>query len=334
MHNSASTIIRCVDSLLSQVFDDFEVIIVDDGSTDSSVLTVEEGYGLLCGNTKTFHYADSTVTMTLLGYKDNQGVSYARNMGIEHAQGEWLAFVDSDDYVREDFLGILYNAAIKNNADVAWCGYVCVDDTNKHISDNNYDNAGRLLTGEEFRLLFPRNTFTLGAVWNKLYKTSVIHENCIRQEVGRSHGEDWLFNMDVASHVNRIITIRETPYYYNRQLNICTSLYRETDIDYKFQSYAKLLKFIQDNNLKPDKIMFEEKITFEFSTEFLLLFAYDKNPKKQLMHIVNNPMMNRILRYHTSSEISLKARIIWFLLRHKQYSLATFIGTKFSKYKI
>ena len=100
----------CIKSILSQTFSNYEIILVDDGSPDNS--------GKLCDE---FAAGDSRIKVV---HKENGGVSSARNKGIEIAEGEWICFVDSDDWVEPDYLEVMFKTAIENNADVSVCGFV------------------------------------------------------------------------------------------------------------------------------------------------------------------------------------------------------------------
>ena len=156
MHNSASTIVRCVDSILSQVgCKSLEIILVDDGSTDSTILTVEEAYGILFGNSRTFHYQDYDVRLCFTGHKDCHGVSFARNSGIKKASGQWLTFVDSDDFIGENHIANLLNCAVKNNADIAWSGYSNFDVATEesHKSEIIFDD-NEVLDSEKYKKYF------------------------------------------------------------------------------------------------------------------------------------------------------------------------------------
>lgn len=99
----------CIKSLLSQTFSDYEIILVEDGSPDNS--------GKLCDE---FAAGDSRIKVV---HKENGGVSSARNKGIEIAEGEWICFVDSDDWVEPEYLELLYQTAVENKADVSVCGF-------------------------------------------------------------------------------------------------------------------------------------------------------------------------------------------------------------------
>ena len=107
VYNTEKYLNRCIDSILAQTFTDFELLLIDDGSTDCSGKICDE-YAAKDSRVRVFH-------------KENGGVSSARNMGLDNAQGEWITFVDSDDWVHEDFLKKRLALALNDNADIAYC---------------------------------------------------------------------------------------------------------------------------------------------------------------------------------------------------------------------
>ena len=109
VYNAEKHISDCLDSLLSQVFKDFEIILVDDGSKDCS--------GEICDR-----YAGKDSRVTVI-HKENAGVSSARNKGIEQARGKYLVFVDSDDTVQPEYIGTLYKEITREDEDLVICGY-------------------------------------------------------------------------------------------------------------------------------------------------------------------------------------------------------------------
>ena len=112
VYNVEKYLDKCMESVLAQTYDNYEVILVDDGSTDNS--------GKMCDE---YAERDSRVTVY---HQKNSGVSVARNVGIENAKGEFISFIDSDDWVDESYLEKLVNAQIKYNADLTICEYTNV----------------------------------------------------------------------------------------------------------------------------------------------------------------------------------------------------------------
>ena len=109
VYNSEKTLHRCVDSILDQTYQNFEILLINDGSKDHS--------GDICDE-----YAKSD-TRGRVFHKENKGVSAARNTGLDNAKGAWVSFVDSDDWISSEYLNVLYKEAIVTNADVVTCDF-------------------------------------------------------------------------------------------------------------------------------------------------------------------------------------------------------------------
>ncbi|MBQ6568841.1 MAG: glycosyltransferase family 2 protein [Clostridia bacterium] len=179
VYNAEKYLKRCLDSLLNQTFTDFEVIMVDDGSTDRSFN--------ICS-----YYAREDLRFHAVRVPSG-GVSSARNTGIGYSHGKYLAFCDSDDYVEPDWMERMYALSVGNEG-MTICGYRVVDE--------------RTSDGSEGRYVVPRFTYCQKSdffdiciqtlfytVWNKMYSARLIKSHRIEFEKGLSVGEDLLFNL-------------------------------------------------------------------------------------------------------------------------------------------
>lgn len=194
VYNCESFLPRCLDSLMAQTFSDCRFIIVDDGSTDSSA-------DIITG------YAERDSRFELIS-RSNGGVCAARNAGLAAADGEFIAFVDADDYVVPRFIETLVTAIEKHNADIAMC------DHDKVFSSRVEQSVLRL----EDEVITDPGCWWLCCVtrspelWNKLYRRSVI------EAAGASFmmksGEDYMFNTAVATEVKKAVTIKDSLYRY------------------------------------------------------------------------------------------------------------------------
>ena len=205
VYNAEKVLRFCVNSILNQTFKDFELILIDDGSTDGSGALCDE-YALKFENLRVKHI-------------ENQGVSVARNIGIELAKGDYICFVDSDDYVAENYLEELTRLITSNNDNI-WCGFQTVD---------GYENAKVLQKvffsdKESFSYSNVNEIMTLHDKWLdagpvcKLYKRSVIEENQIRFPEALSLGEDLLFNYEYLDCTSgSIVIINKCLYNYVKQ---------------------------------------------------------------------------------------------------------------------
>ena len=202
VYNTKPYLARCLESILSQTHTNLEVIVIDDGSTDGS--------GELCDD---FSKKDMRVRVI---HKDNGGVSAARNAGIDAACGDWIAFVDSDDWIEPDMYEKLMLAAIDSETRIAGCGYM------EYHSDGGMEKktfpelAGVDSCEDILEYYLCENDFF--RVWSVLYSRSLLESGTdaggIRFRPDMSQFEDTLFVVDVLLRAESIIYIPEAPYHY------------------------------------------------------------------------------------------------------------------------
>ena len=194
VYNNQEDLPRCVQSLVEQDYKNTQIILIDDGSKDDS--------GKICD-----HFAEQYDNVEVIHQK-NSGVSAARNSGIEHAKGEYLCFVDSDDTLEKDALTIMHNNMIKYNADISMIGY-------KEIwphKEINYgrENEVRLYSKEEvLKEFLPMNTLS-PAPWGKLIKRKLYEKVLFDREIAIA--EDKKYNLELLCMAD-VVCYEETPKY-------------------------------------------------------------------------------------------------------------------------
>lgn len=204
-YNCVNSLAYCVHSIQQQTFSDWELILVDDGSTDGS--------NKLCDK---FAAEDNRIRVI---HKPNGGVSSARNVGIDAATGEHITFCDSDDYLEPDYLENLVQAA-ESNPDCGhiWCCFQTVTGYQKENAAPNYISEESVLyyTLKDYMTLHEMWLDT--GPWNKLYTAKIIKESGLHFTEALSLGEDWLFNLAyiAASENDRIAVITKPLYNYMR----------------------------------------------------------------------------------------------------------------------
>ncbi|MEN6316050.1 MAG: glycosyltransferase [Clostridiaceae bacterium] len=191
VYKAETYLYRCIDSILSQTFTSFELILIDDGSPD------------LCG-TICDEYARKDSRVKVI-HKENGGVSKARNTGIEAAIGKYIGFVDSDDYVEPTMYEKLYNSIMTYNTDLAMCSYTSVINGNKidvfHNLCNNEYLDREYIENVVFTNIILCNTPGYFSLWNKLFKSEIIKKNNIRLDIEMFFGEDLLFVLDYLLNI-------------------------------------------------------------------------------------------------------------------------------------
>ncbi|MEG0408346.1 MAG: glycosyltransferase family 2 protein [Bacilli bacterium] len=200
VYNSSKSLQRCFDSILLQIYQNYEVIVVDDGSEDDS-RRIEDEYNIKYSK---FHI-----------YKiPNGGVSHARNYGIQKSTGECIVFIDSDDYVEADYLERLVSLYDQDYLIICNYNYVVKNDIifHKPVSFNDY---GIEKFGFDKLIELKLNNY-LNVPWNKLYDLTIIKSNSLMFDENKSLGEDLLFNIEYLKRVNKgVIFINESLINYD-----------------------------------------------------------------------------------------------------------------------
>lgn len=238
IYNSEKFLQKCFESIRVQTFTDFEVIAINDGSTDDS--------GNICDK-----YASMDNRFKVI-HKKNEGVSIARNTGIKQSCGKYITFIDSDDWVDEDYLQNLHNGA-NNKTDLIVSGIVRENNDNSKIYLNICDkffssrDANWIHKLVKSRLLF--------GPCNKLYKASIINDYNLTFPLNISYGEDRIFNYEYLKYVSHICTLSYTGYHYRQLLgNSLTTISRTNMFELEYSQWQLL------NNVYKDKETFNQEV--------------------------------------------------------------------------
>ena len=203
----------CIDSISKQTFGNFEVILVDDGSSDRSGHICAE----ICQKDKRFRVI----------HKSSQGPGMSRNYGLRKARGRYIGFIDADDYVSPQMLETMVREIEKNDADLAIVDFFRVYDT--QYIDAPVDYSVEILNQDQlFEGLFVKSgaDFLYIVVWNKLYKRELINDLIF---VDRNSSEDKEFNSRVYLRVNKAVKINKQLYYYRQWAHSLTGIGRVTN---------------------------------------------------------------------------------------------------------
>lgn len=216
IYMAEKSIERCINSILNQTFINFELILVNDGSTDNSKEICEK-------------YAIRDKRIKVIN-KKNEGVSIARNTGINEAKGEYVLFVDSDDYIEKDMLEHLYNNIIVCNAQVSICKMNIYKDNVLTSVNTNEKNIVIYKNEEIIKEFILKNTF-LFSVSNKLYKISLFKDNNIRFSEAIRYGEDAILNHHILSKCEVVVYSNEAKYNYFIDSNSTVTNINEKRLD-------------------------------------------------------------------------------------------------------
>lgn len=200
VYNAEKTLARCVDSILNQEYTDFELLLMDDGSKDSSAQICDD-----------YAAKDSRVRVV---HKENSGVSATRNMALDMATGKYLQFLDSDDWITPNATKLLVEAAEITGCDMVIADFYRV--VGERVSHKGTIEDEGVLSREEFAEQMMENPadFYYGVLWNKLYRRDIVEEHKLRMDAKISWCEDFMFNLEYIRYCNLFFALQVPIYYY------------------------------------------------------------------------------------------------------------------------
>lgn len=297
---------KCVDSILSQTFTDFELFLVDDGSPDNC--------GIICDE-----YAEKDNRIIVI-HKENGGLSDARNVAIDKANGDYLTFIDSDDYVSDNHLETLYNALIETNSDISMGNITSFSDENYNDDFYNPTVELRVLNGQDvFSTIYRPNAQA------KLYKNYLFED--IRYPVGRLYEDTFIWH-DILAKTNCIaLTGKNTYYYLVRNDSIMHQEYKLqfTDIIDAIELRVKKLEETGLQKLADDN---REFIYSRVGAAFAFLNQSVPENKKRLVEIkeIYDNEYPKLMRTTSKS----KQKFRYWLLKHSPNIHTKLFGKKMS----
>ncbi|MBO4894987.1 MAG: glycosyltransferase [Clostridia bacterium] len=294
---------RCLDSVISQTYKNLEIILVDDGSPDNC--------GRICDE-----YAEKDDRIRVI-HQENGGLSAARNAGLDIAIGDYIGFVDSDDYVARDMYEKLYNVLIENDADEAICNYEFIDEFENELKYYS-PIKDEVLSGAEaiIKLNYEYHWYYLVA-WNKLYKKSVFEGE--RFPVGKVCEDNFIVHK-LFYKCRKIVTLSEKLYFYTQRKDsimgdIKLSIKRADEV----QGYIERYFFEKKHGIEKTELAARKAIDFYkfFRKEFIPVSKKEKERIKEL-----DSFAKRL--YNESSSIcSSREHIIFHLLTLYPYIAKT-----------
>lgn len=245
-YNVQRYIKKCVNSVLNQNYKNFELIVVNDGSKDNTLAILRR-----------YAHEDNRVKVI---DKRNGGVSSARNVGLQHSKGQYITFIDGDDYVAKDYLEYLLELISYKDADFALSTNVFSKRKDRQI---NHD-VKRVLTSEQATALLMSTRIVVGS-WNKIYKRKFLQNNNLRFDEKLYYGEGLSFITSVAERANKTIIGQRRIYYYRKNnAASATTKFEVTRILNGIESIAKI-----KNNLIIDSPKIDQMIKLHLAVYYL-----------------------------------------------------------------
>ena len=302
---------KCLDSLVNQTLKDIEIICINDGTKDNSVEIIDE-------------YVKKYSNVLLIN-QENQGLGMARNNAMKYAKGDYIAFVDSDDWIDLDMYEVLYNKAIKTNADIVECDYRMVFENSTKVKNRTL--FGSLHTWKKFPIAcgkifdwkYVKDDIFDGLrcmVWNRLYKRSLIFDNNLTYPDGKC--EDYPFSLDAVLSAKSIVYCHKTLYNYLIRfgsLSIREDSVQENKEDDDKIYKARILKILDKHGLKDELLGIYEKVAKHQGKNSFL-----ENIFSCKTSIINGKNLKRITIFGITFHINKKNKEWSFLLNlnHKK----------------
>jgi len=293
---------RCIDSILAQTFTDFECILIDDGSPDNCP-EICDGYAA----------KDSRIVVI---HQKNAGESAARNAGLDVAKGEWIGFVDGDDFCDHNMFQVLYENAIKYNSYVSICGHKIVTDNEEIKPANinyNYNYKPRILNREKAILgIFLQGYGYFGGYsWNKLVKSDLFFKTKLRYDTTIFYMLDVLLFYELFKHIDKAVYFPVPCYNYVCNPQSVTNQFGLTEKSKTaFIALDRIISLESNPKIKKSVILAKIVFAYDLCKHYVMKKDYANEDYLFLKKIISNDKKHILLYPH----FSFKKRILLFLI--------------------
>ena len=318
VYNVEKYLRQCLDSLLAQTYKDIEVIMVDDGSTDNS--------GIICDD-----YAEKNKNYYVV-HKTNAGLGMARNTGLECANGNYIVFIDSDDYIEKNCIEILYKNLIKYHVEMCKGGFKRVLDSGETVTERKYQLE--YFEGEKARTeLLPRMIGSSPSqhdsiemcVCGAIYKADVIKQNELKFHSERELiSEDLVFNIDYMQYAKGACTIAEMGYNYRINLKSLSTSYRPDRFKASIHFYQEMKKKLQKLGYGEETILRLNRMLFIYLRMCIRQEKPAASKKKMkasirsINKICQDDVVKDVINNYPVSQLGKKQRLFLYLIKNKK----------------
>lgn len=312
VYNVEKYLPKCLDTVINQTYKNLEIILVDDGSPDNS--------GKICDE-----YAGKDSRIKVI-HKENGGVSSARNVGINTTKGNWIAFIDSDDWIEENYVEELLKNTSKD-IDIVQCGYNRVVENKKE--QINCDGNDKIKNQEEFLTCCLNPQTAYGLCNMKIIRSDIVKDVRFNEKIVVC--EDALFNIEISKNMNNFKIIKKPLYNYRINQNSVVKKYDKKYPDKYEKALNIIANYLKINYDENDEI---KKNYYNFSAYHLMLIAVnycynpennEKNKRRLLKNICNRDVFANALKKCNYNDISLTRKITLWTLKNKFYFLTGII---------
>ncbi len=313
VYNAEKTVKKTIESIMTQEFKNYELIIINDGSTDNTLNICRE-YSM--------HEKVKIINI------ENSGPSNARNVGIRECVGRYIMFIDSDDIYTHNMVSIMYNLIEDKKCELVCCNYSNISKekiiNNNNITEHLYQK-NELFEGIEQMI----NKKVFNIIWNKIYKTDIIKSNNIYFDKNIELGEDYCFNIDYFEKINSLYVTNQFLYLYRIMANSICTKFREdmfqlkyTNIKHNEEMYIR--KHYNVDSLADKYIDCFKSTLLSLKTDKNFSYIIKKNKIKEYNDVVINELSKR-KKYKLSKENSI---LKFFIFRKYINILYLYISLK------
>ena len=247
VYNVSSYIERCARSLFEQTYKAIEFVFINDGSTDNSISILKAVLN---------EYPQQLLNTTIIDRKENHGVAATRNELLSHCHGEFVMFVDADDYLDKDIVKSLVSVQANNDVDIVSFGFII----NKNGKETKVSIPETEKSDEYLQFLITQGSNH--ELFCRLFRTKMLRDNNIHFQEGLNIGEDWLFMVKCLFYAQDIQNVNIYGYHYNRD-NVASAM----------STYKELKKQIEDLRIFREIFFFLQSVKYESNQQFLDYFA-------------------------------------------------------------
>jgi len=324
IYNAEKVLGRCIQSILNQTYTNFELILINDGSKDSSIEIANQ-----------FAVQDNRIIVI---DKLNEGVSKTRNLGMQKATGELIAFVDADDFLEPTMYEKLMESQMQNDSDIVFCKFKnyysddkieYVDEVNLKKLENPKDIQCFFNTTKTVQLGVVVSQNIMGVPWRSLFLKSIIQKYSLQFDANFYLAEDLVFILEYLSFCNKVSIVEEYLYNYYVGEQTASRSYRKNFFEYKKQLNDRIFSVIQKNEYLSDCQKNNCILKINASTIMaVVLHAMNKeeNPSKYFKSLYDNEYYKAITAKQVLKQVCkkppiFKKRVLCFCIKHRLWGV-------------
>lgn len=303
VYNAEKYLRKCIDSVLAQTYENYEILLIDDGSTDNSLIICNE-YKEKNNKVKVFH-------------KENGGASSARNVGLKEAKGKYIYFLDSDDWLREDALHKLIFTAHNEGADLVFCEANAIDDINNKEYSGNYSYKTKYETDRAIDIMekmMKKKEFHV-AIWMLLLDKRIIDDNNLLFREGIIY-EDMIISYQFYCFAKRAAHVNEKLYFRRyRENSVMTSKRTEKNLNSAatvYREVAAFMKSLPENYSSNSHII---RCAFNFLQVYRSMSSDVKKNNKAMYADIKKDILKNDAYGDTALKLDCYSHLLWFLYK-------------------